>query len=67
MKIAIGVNSPKNIKPITIGFTIIPSRIPKFIHSLFSGRSISAFTMVMARKIIEKIINEYDNTKEDLT
>ena len=41
---AIGVKSPKNIIPSTIGLTIIPSRCPKCIHSLLSGNRISALT-----------------------
>tara|TARA_Y100000589_G_C26614043_1_gene411432 strand:+ start:175 stop:507 length:333 start_codon:yes stop_codon:yes gene_type:complete len=56
MNTAMGVNKPKKIIPSTIGLTIMPSRSPKRIHSLFRGRSASLFTSVTTRKIaaIEK-------------
>ena len=39
----IGVKGPKNIIPITIGRTTIPSKSPKRIHNLLRGKKMSAF------------------------
>ena len=61
MKIAIGINSPKNINPSTIGLTIMPRRIPNRIHNLFSGNRMSFLTKVITKNNNEAAISEYAN------
>ena len=51
-----GVNRPKKIIPRIIGLTILPSNIPKTIHSLFNGSKRSDLKMVMIRKIHAKLM-----------
>ena len=58
---AIGVKSPKNIIPSTIGLTIIPSRCPKCIHSLLSGKSNSDLTAEIIKKVNYVKPNAYDH------
>ena len=58
---AIGIKSPKNIIPSTIGLTIIPSRCPKCIHSLFSGNRISALTAEIIKNDKDDKPNAYDH------
>jgi len=50
-----GVNRPKKIIPRIIGLTILPSNIPKAIHSLFNGSKRSDLKMVIMRKIHVKL------------
>jgi hypothetical protein len=57
MKNATGVNKKKNIMPKTIGFTIIPSISPKFIHNLLSGSNALGLKRVIDRKIAARKIN----------
>jgi len=59
MSVAIGVNSPKKIKPSTRGLIIIPSKNPNRIHSLFSGRSASLLISVIRRNIDDAPANVY--------
>ena len=59
IKIAIGVKRTKKIIPSTIGLTIMPSKIPKRIHSLFRGRRASLFTSVTSRNVIAAALNTY--------
>jgi hypothetical protein len=55
------VNNPKKIIPSTIGLTIMPSRTPNFIHSIFNGRRASLFTNVITRNIENAATNVYTN------
>ena len=43
---------PKNIKPITTGFTILPKKTPNLNHNLFKGKRMSALKSVINKKII---------------
>ena len=60
---AIGAKSPKKIIPSTIGLTIIPSRNPKRIHSLLSGKRISSLIMVKNKNINDVAPNVYAHEK----
>ena len=59
MKMAIGVKIPKKIIPRTIGLTIIPRRNPNRIHSLFSGKRMSALTTVHTKSINDVPVDMY--------
>tara|TARA_B110000008_G_scaffold31075_1_gene27841 strand:+ start:85 stop:489 length:405 start_codon:yes stop_codon:yes gene_type:complete len=54
-----GVTNPKKIIPSTMGLTIIPSKSPNRIHSLFSGKRMSSFTNVITKSANDVAINAY--------
>ena len=56
---AIGVKSPNKINQSTIGLTIMPSKNPKRVHSLFIGRRASLFIKVIAKNIKDNVVNAY--------
>ena len=53
--IDVGSTTKKKIKPITIGEIIKPSKIPKFIHIIFSGKRIFEFNKPNIRKMNDKL------------
>jgi len=54
----VGVTTPKNIIPITIGETIFPKRKPNFIHNLFRGVKIFEFINPKIKNINETAIDQ---------
>tara|TARA_B110001450_G_C17363505_1_gene376546 strand:+ start:59 stop:262 length:204 start_codon:yes stop_codon:yes gene_type:complete len=57
MRIAIGVNMPKNINPSIIGLTIYPKKKPRRIHDLFNGKRVLGRMKEILKKIADNIIN----------